>query len=115
MADKMEELKNLVQNLKSIKICSEITDQIADECIGSVDVFTKNFPNSAPIRDRLIVASAVKFTYQIILDSLKSGTDDEDEDENDDECDGKCDECEKKCKEGETSPSAADVLRALLK
>lgn len=113
MADKMEELKKLVQNLESIKICSEITDQIADECIGSVDVFTKNFPDSAPIRDRLIVASAVKFTYQIVLDSLRSGTDDEDED--DDECDGKCDECEKKCKEGETPSSAADVLRALLK
>lgn len=110
MTDKMEELKNLVQNLKSVKICSEITDQIADECIGSVDVFTKNFPDSAPIRDRLIVASAVKFTYQIILDSLKSDTD-----EDDDECDGKCDECEKKCKEDETPSSAADVLRALLK
>ena len=112
MADKMEELKNLVQNLESIKICSEITDQIADECIGSVDVFTKNFPDSAPIRDRLIVASAVKFTYQIVLASLRSGTDD---DEDDGECDGKCDECEKKCKEDETPSSAADVLRALLK
>ena len=111
MADKMEELKELVQNLESIKICSEITDQIADDCIDSVDVFTKNFPDSAPIRDRLIVASAVKFTYQIVLDSLRSGTDVED----DDECDGKCDECDKKCKEDETPPSAADVLRALLK
>lgn len=107
----MEKLKKLVQNLEFVKICSEITDQIADECVGSVNAFTKDYLVSAPIRDRLIVASAVKFTYQIILDSLRSGTDDED----DDACDGKCDECEKKCKEDETPSSAADVLRALLK
>lgn len=111
MADKMEEIRKLVQNLESIKICSEITDHIVDECIDSTEVFIKNFPDSAPIRDRLIVASAVKFTYQIVLDSLRSGTDGEE----DDECDGRCDECEKKCKEDETPSSAADILRELLK
>ena len=67
MADNMEELRKLVQNIESIKICGAITTQIVDDCIKGVDEFIKKFPDAAPSRDSLIVAAAVKFTYQIII------------------------------------------------
>ena len=108
-----EKFKQIMDGVMTVKICGDIINSITDSCIESVNEFIKKYPESERSRDGLLIAAAVKFTYQIVLDSLRDDSGDEE-----DCCDGECDECEEKCNEDEedgTPSSAADVLRELLK